>query len=39
MKINNIKNLLIDFGGVLVNLDRPTCIENFRNLGVKNIEK
>ncbi|KAA6343502.1 HAD family phosphatase [termite gut metagenome] len=38
MKIDNIKNLLIDFGGVLINLDRPTCIRNFRNLGLTNIE-
>lgn len=29
----DIKNLLIDFGGVLVDLNRPRCIEHFRRIG------
>lgn len=32
-----IKNLIIDFGGVLIDLDRERCMENFARLGVKNI--
>ena len=34
----NIKNLLIDFGGVLIDLDRPRCLEAFRRLGMPNLE-
>ena len=34
-----IKNLLIDFGGVLIDLDRPRCIENFRKLGIQNVDE
>ena len=37
MKIEGIKNLLIDFGGVLVNLDRERCISNFKKIGINNI--
>lgn len=33
-----IKNLLIDFGGVLIDLDRQRCIDNFKKLGFENIE-
>ena len=29
MKEKGIKNLIIDFGGVLIDLDRQRCIENF----------
>ncbi|MDR0989601.1 MAG: HAD family phosphatase [Prevotellaceae bacterium] len=32
-----IKNLLIDFGGVLIDLDRPRCIANFQQLGVSEV--
>lgn len=39
MKGKGIKNLLVDFGGVLINLDRQRCIENFRNLGLENVEE
>lgn len=38
MEIGKIKNLVIDFGGVLINLDRHRCIENFRKLGLDNID-
>ena len=30
MKSKGIKNLLIDLGGVLINLDRQRCIEHFQ---------
>lgn len=38
MKNKGIKNLLIDFGGVLIDLDREHCIKNFKKLGFENIE-
>lgn len=38
MKSKGIKNLLIDLGGVLINLDRQRCIENFRKLGLLHVE-
>ena len=34
MKRKGIKNLIIDFGGVLIDLDRDRCIRNFEQLGV-----
>lgn len=34
----HIKNLLIDFGGVLIDLDRRRCIEHFRLLGMPDVE-
>lgn len=37
MKSKGIKNLLIDLGGVLINLDRQCCVENFQKLGLRNI--
>ena len=39
MKSKGIKNLLVDFGGVLINLDRQRCIDNFRKLGLHDIEE
>lgn len=39
MESKGIKNLLIDFGGVLINLDRQRCIGNFKKLGFENIEE
>ncbi|MEG0455218.1 MAG: HAD family phosphatase, partial [Bacteroides sp.] len=39
MKRKGIKNLLIDFGGVLINLDRPRCIENFKKLGLSDADE
>ncbi|HLP06252.1 MAG TPA: HAD family phosphatase [Paludibacter sp.] len=38
-QFNNISTLIFDFGGVIINLDLPGCIMNFKNLGVRNIEK
>ena len=38
MKRKGIKNLIIDFGGVLIDLDRSRCIENFKKLGLPNVE-
>lgn len=32
-----IKNLLIDFGGVLIDLDRQRCLDNFQRLGLNNV--
>lgn len=36
---DNVKNLLVDFGGILVGLDRIRCISSFRNLGIHNVDK
>ena len=33
-----IRNLIVDFGGVLIDLDRQRCIENFSRLGVPDAE-
>lgn len=33
-----IKNLIIDFGGVLIDLDRPRCIDAFGQLGFTQME-
>ena len=38
MKRKGIKNLIIDFGGVLIDLDRQLCLENFRKLGLPDVE-
>ena len=38
MKRRGIKNLIIDFGGVLIDLDRQRCLENFRKLGLPDVE-
>lgn len=37
--MDGIKNLIIDFGGVLINLTRNRCIEAFEQLGVANIRE
>lgn len=34
-----IKNFLIDFGGVLIDLDRERCIHNFKKLGLEKVEE
>lgn len=39
MTENNIKNLLFDLGGVIMNLDRARCVEAFRALGLKDPEE
>lgn len=38
MMDTKIKNLLIDFGGVLVDLDRQRCIDNFKQLGCSTLD-
>ena len=38
MKKNGIKNLVIDFGGVLVDLERQRCIDEFNKIGLSNTE-
>lgn len=38
MKSKGIKNLIIDFGGVLIDLNRQRCIENFRKLGLADVD-
>lgn len=38
MKRKGIKNLIIDFGGVLIDLDRQRCIEKFREIGMPHVE-
>ena len=38
MKRKGIKNLIVDFGGVLIDLDRQRCLENFRELGLQDAE-
>jgi len=38
-QFKNITTLIFDFGGVLINLDRNQCIQNFNRLGVKNLDK
>lgn len=38
IKNNQIKNLVFDFGGVLVDLNRQRCIEHFKRLGATGIE-
>lgn len=37
--MGDIKNLVIDFGGVIINLARNRCIEAFESLGVMNIRE
>lgn len=36
--MKGIKNLIFDFGGVLIDLDRPRCIEQFKALGLNEVE-
>ena len=35
----NIKNLVFDFGNVLVSLDRQRCIEQFETIGLRNVKE
>lgn len=39
MEKGTIKNLIIDFGGVLIDLDRKRCVENFKRLGLADVEE
>lgn len=38
IQFSNISTLIFDFGGVLINLDLPKCIMNFKQLGIQNID-
>ena len=35
--MDGIKNLIFDFGGVLINLDRNACRMAFEQLGIESI--
>ena len=37
--MKDIKNLIFDFGGVLINLDRTACREAFEKLGIESIHE
>lgn len=37
-QFSNISTIIFDLGGVLVNLDLPQCILNFKRLGILDIE-
>lgn len=37
--LKNIKNLIIDLGGVMINLDRDRCARRFETLGLKNADR
>jgi putative hydrolase of the HAD superfamily len=37
-KKNTVTTLIFDFGGVIIDLDLPQCIENLKKLGVESIE-
>lgn len=39
MKDKGIRNLLVDFGSVLITLDRQRCINNFKKLGLNNVDE
>jgi len=39
IKKNTVSTLIFDFGGVIINLNLPQCIENLKKLGVESIEK
>lgn len=38
-QFSGITTLVFDFGGVIINLDLPTCIQNLKELGVDNVEQ
>lgn len=37
--MEGIRNLIFDFGGVLINLDRQRCVSSFRKMGLENVEE
>ena len=39
MEMHNIKNLIFDFGGVLVDLDKARCLQAFSQLGFTEADK
>ena len=38
-QFSQISTLVFDFGGVIINLDLPKCIQNLKELGLNNVEK
>lgn len=38
-QFSGITTLIFDFGGVIINLDLPKCIQNLKELGVGNVEQ
>ena len=38
-QFTNISTLIFDLGGVLINLDLPRCVHNFKELGLENFEQ
>ncbi|NDV82199.1 HAD family phosphatase [Bacteroides sp. 51] len=38
MRKKGIKNIIFDFGGVLINLNRQRCIDSFKQLGLNHVE-
>lgn len=38
-QFRNISTIIFDFGGVIINLDLPQCIQNFKDLGLGEVEK
>lgn len=39
MRDKVIRNLLVDLGGVLITLNRQRCIQNFKKLGLSNVDE
>ncbi|MDR0385781.1 MAG: HAD family phosphatase [Prevotellaceae bacterium] len=37
--MNKIKNIVFDFGGVIVEINRPAAINKFKEIGIGNIEE
>jgi len=37
--IERIKNIIFDFGGVIINLDRQLSIDEFRNIGISDFKE
>lgn len=38
MRRKEIKSIIFDFGGVLINLNRQRCIDSFKQLGLNHVE-
>lgn len=36
--MQSFKNIIFDFGGVIIDIDYQTCISSFRNIGIKDFE-
>lgn len=37
-RFTGIKNIIFDFGGVLIDLNKNRCLDHFKSLGINNIE-